>query len=80
MIRAGNLYAVPGDTSDKYLTQYRANIIHSAALKLEKGNLIKYDKKSGHFQGTELGRIASYFYITCETMGVYNQQLKTHLK
>ncbi|XP_068216026.1 U5 small nuclear ribonucleoprotein 200 kDa helicase [Palaemon carinicauda] len=79
MIRAGNLYAVPGENSDKYLQQHRANLIHSAALKLEKGNLIKYDKKSGHFQGTELGRIASYFYITCETMGVYNQQLKPTL-
>lgn len=79
MIRNGTLYGVQVDTSDKYLQQYRANLVHSAALKLEKGNLIKYDKKSGNFQSTELGRISSYFYITHETMAVYNQQLKPTL-
>lgn len=79
MIRNGALYGVPADAADKYLQQHRANLAHSAALKLEKGNLIKYDKKSGTFQTTELGRIASYFYITHETMAVFNQQLKPTL-
>ncbi|MCL4126057.1 UNVERIFIED_CONTAM: hypothetical protein GTU68_057642 [Idotea baltica] len=79
MIRNGALYGVQVDNSDKYLQQHRANLIHSAAVKLEKGNLIKYDKKSGNFQMTELGRISSYFYITHETMTVFNQQLKPTL-
>ena len=67
---------VPDSEGDEYLTGYRADLIHSAALKLDKGNLIKYDKRAGAFQTTELGRISSYFYITHETMAVFNQQLK----
>ncbi|XP_076060028.1 U5 small nuclear ribonucleoprotein l(3)72Ab [Oratosquilla oratoria] len=79
MIRVPHLYGVNNDSSDKYLQQHRADIVHSAALKLEKSNLIKYDKKSGNFQVTELGRIASYFYITHDTMSIFNQQLKPTL-
>ena len=37
------------------------DLIH---LLLDKSNLVKYDRKTGRFQVTELGRIASYFYIT----------------
>ncbi|KPJ17540.1 Putative U5 small nuclear ribonucleoprotein 200 kDa helicase [Papilio machaon] len=41
--------------------------------------LIKYERKSGHFQPTELGRIASHYYCTYETMQSYNQLLKPTL-
>ena len=34
------------------------------AMLLNKSNLVKYDRKTGRFQVTELGRIASHFYIT----------------
>src|ERR1051325_3841087 len=40
------------------------DLIHSTAMLLDKSNLIKYDRKTGRFQVTELGRIASHFYIT----------------
>ena len=82
MLRAPNLYSVPSNAlqdDDPVLKKHRANIIHTAALKLEKGNLIMYDKKSGQFQSTELGRIASYFYITFDTINVFNTQLKSTL-
>uniref|UniRef100_A0A914R6Z7 SEC63 domain-containing protein n=1 Tax=Parascaris equorum TaxID=6256 RepID=A0A914R6Z7_PAREQ len=78
-------------------------------MQLDKGSLIKYDRKSGliqqddrfgvvivvklgsaygcemarlylniklFFKATELGRIASHFYCTYETMQTYNQLLK----
>ena len=50
--------------------------IHSAATILDKNNLVKYDRKSGYFQVTDLGRIASYYYITHGTMSIYNEHLK----
>lgn len=50
--------------------------IHSAATILDKNNLIKYDRKSGYFQVTDLGRIASYYYITHGTISTYNEHLK----
>lgn len=37
---------------------------------------MKYDRKSGYFQETNLGRIASYYYITHGTISTYNENLK----
>ena len=50
--------------------------IHSAAIILDRNNLVKYDRKSGYFQVTDLGRIASYYYITHGTISTYNEHLK----
>nr|NVI75566.1 lethal (3) 72Ab [Cucujiformia] len=41
--------------------------------------LAKYDRKTGQFQATEIGRIASHYYCTHETMQTYNQLLKPML-
>lgn len=38
--------------------------------------MVKYDRKSGYFQVTDLGRIASYYYITHGTISTYNEHLK----
>ena len=50
--------------------------IHSAARILDKNNLVKYDRKSGYFQATDLDRVASYYYITHGTISTYNEHLK----
>ncbi|CAJ0749211.1 10358_t:CDS:2 [Entrophospora sp. SA101] len=78
MLRNPTLYGISLDylDEDPYLEQKRADLIHSASLLLDKSNLIKYDKKTGRFQVTELGRIASHFYITHTSMATYNQHLK----
>ena len=75
MLRSPTLYGISVDTlkSDPLLEQRRADLIHTAAQQLDKALLIKYDKKSGNFQVTELGRISSHFYVTNETMQMYNQ-------
>ncbi|WAR22369.1 U520-like protein [Mya arenaria] len=81
MLRHPTLYGVSHDQmkEDPLLQQRRKDLIHSAAMLLDKHNLIKYDKKSGHFQVTELGRIASHYYLTHETIATYNQLLKPTL-
>ena len=78
MLRNGSLYGVTVEDAeeDPYLIQKRIDIVHAAAMLLDKCNLIKYDKKTGKFQGTELGRIASHFYISHQSVATYNQHLK----
>eukprot|EP01015_Nassula_variabilis_P029134 TRINITY_DN6205_c0_g2_i1.p1 TRINITY_DN6205_c0_g2~~TRINITY_DN6205_c0_g2_i1.p1 ORF type:complete len:159 (-),score=25.07 TRINITY_DN6205_c0_g2_i1:38-514(-) len=65
MLRAPHLYGIAEEeiAEDPLLIKRRTNLIHSAALILDKHNLIKYDKKSGTFSVTALGKIASHFYI-----------------
>ncbi|KAL6142963.1 hypothetical protein ACLB2K_061238 [Fragaria x ananassa] len=63
-------------TRDPNLEERRADLIHSAATILEKNNLIKYDRRSGYFQSTDLGRNASHYYITHGTISTYNEHLK----
>lgn len=78
MLKDPALYSVNSDylDDDPHLEQKRADIAHSAAVLLEKCNLIKYDRSSGRFQSTELGRIASHYYVTHNSMATYNQHLK----
>ena len=58
--------------------QKQADIVHTVAALLEKCQLIKYSEhSSGWFQGTELGRIASHYYVTYNSMMVYNQHLRS---
>ena len=78
MLKSPALYGVGADyqEDDLGLIQKRADIAHSAAVLLEKCQLIKYDRQSGRFTSTELGRIASYYYVTYNSMMVYNQHLR----
>ncbi|XP_046658562.1 putative U5 small nuclear ribonucleoprotein 200 kDa helicase [Homalodisca vitripennis] len=81
MLRSPQLYAISVDKvkEDPLLEQHRADLVHTAALHLERSGLVKYDRKTGHFQVTELGRIASHYYCTHDTMATYNQLLKPTL-
>lgn len=78
MLHNPALYGVTAEEleEDQYLEQKRVDLVHSAATVLDKCGLIKYDKKTGRFQGTELGRIASHFYVTHGSMAKYNQHLR----
>ena len=77
MLRSPGLYSVGADyEDDTALEQKRVDLVHSAALVLEKSSLVKYDKKSGRLQSTELGRIASHYYITHTSMLTYNHHIQ----
>ena len=78
MLRSPRVYGIPEEEaeSDKLLVQRRTNLIHTAALLLDKHNLVKYDRKSGEFQPTTLGRIASHYYIKHGSIAVYNEHIK----
>jgi pre-mRNA-splicing helicase BRR2 len=81
MLQSPALYSVGVDyqEDDSGLVQKRADIIHSAAALLEKCSLIKYERASGRFQSTELGKIASHYYVTYNSMATYNKHLKPNM-
>ena len=77
MLRSPGLYGVGAEyEDDNALEQKRVDLIHSAATVLEKSSLVKYDKKNGKLQATELGRIASHYYITHSSMLTYNHHIQ----
>ena len=77
MLRSPGLYSVGAEyEEDDALEQKRVDLIHSAATVLEKSGLVKYDRKGGRLQSTELGRIASHYYITHGSMLVYNKHIQ----
>ncbi|XP_059610853.1 U5 small nuclear ribonucleoprotein 200 kDa helicase [Phlebotomus argentipes] len=81
MLRQPTLYGISHDQmkEDSLLETHRADLVHTAALHLDRSELIKYDRKTGNFQVTELGRIASHYYCTHDTIMTYNQLLKPTL-
>ena len=81
MMRQPALYGVKMSAvkEDPKLEKHRSSLIHAAAQTLEKSGLLKYDRKTGQFQPTELARVASHYYITHSTMTTYNQLLKPTL-
>ncbi|RYZ17789.1 MAG: DEAD/DEAH box helicase, partial [Myxococcaceae bacterium] len=67
-----------GERDGSYLTA-RRNFAHSALSLLEKKGLVKYDRRSGSVLNTALGRVASYYYLTCESVAMYNEALRSSM-
>ena len=65
--------------SQGHLFQYRLKLIHAAATLLAKHHLIKYDRRSGGFQMTPLGKIASHYYIVHPSISIYNMHFKSNM-
>ena len=77
MLRSPALYRVGAEyENDTVLEQRRVDLVHAAAHVLEKCSLIKYDRKTGALNPTELGRIASHYYITHNSMATYNMHIQ----
>ena len=78
MLSEQSLYGCSNDErkTEPKLEQSFIDLINTAACQLDKTNLIRYDRKSGVFQSTDLGRIASHHYCSNETMSSYNVLMK----
>jgi len=70
MRRNPELYGVDQEdfVNDPTLIQTRMNIAHSAALKLQKSGMVKYDRRSGGIISSALGKVASHYYVKCDSM------------
>lgn len=64
---------------DSGLDGVRRKLIATAAHELERCKMARYDEKSGNLYVTELGRVASHFYINHGTITTYNELLKPHM-
>ncbi len=79
MLRNPAMYGISTEAGvdlETSLHQRRLDLAHTAAVLLDKNNLIKYDRKSGLLQPTTLGRIASYYYVSHDSIKVFNEFLK----
>ena len=78
MLRNPGLYGISADDVEKdpTLLQRRIDLVHSAATLLDKHNLLRYDRKTGGFQVTALGRVASHYYVSHSSISVFNEFLK----
>lgn len=78
MANSPALYNIPVDShhSETALKHYCTELVHSAALELHEAGLVRYNKKSGSFQGTAIGKVASDFYVSHKSMSLYLDMLK----
>ncbi|VFQ81224.1 unnamed protein product [Cuscuta campestris] len=65
--------------ADPSLSMKQRDLITNAARALDKAKMMRFDEKSGNFYCTELGRIASHFYIQYSSVETYNEMLKCHM-
>lgn len=81
MLKNPTLYGVSVDEleSDPTLLQRRLDLAHSAALVLDKADMIRYDRRAGVFQTTNLGRVASHFYVSSDSIKIFNDMLKPQM-
>ncbi|GBG33653.1 Activating signal cointegrator 1 complex subunit 3-like [Hondaea fermentalgiana] len=78
MLQSPAQYGIPVDEVDEDpgLLQRRRDLVHSAALLLDKSQLVRYDRRTGALQGTPLGRIASHYYVSFDSMQTFNELLR----
>ncbi|AGO13973.1 AaceriAGR113Wp [[Ashbya] aceris (nom. inval.)] len=80
MLKDPKLYKVLDEIEDDVaLISYRERLAHSALRMLHENNLVVYNPVTGDVQPTELGRIASQYYISYTTIATYNGELNIHL-
>lgn len=80
MLRLPQLYLVgPEYKDDHALFNKRTDLVHSALVILHKHNMVVYDEATGAVKPTELGKIASHFYINYPTVNMFNTKLKPWL-
>ncbi|KXJ73287.1 hypothetical protein RP20_CCG016160 [Aedes albopictus] len=61
---------------DPTLEQKRRQLIHTAAMSLDKARMVRYNERTGDLNVTDLGRTASHFYIKYDTVEVFNDMIK----
>lgn len=54
----------------------RRELITAAAMQLDNTHMIRFNERTGQLNITDLGRTASHYYITCETMEVFNSMVR----
>ena len=64
---------------DPTLLKHRESMIHTACLRLARCGLIRYDARTRTMSPTPQGRIASHYYLSCDSMRVIGTALRPTL-
>lgn len=64
--------------NDPTLVEERRKMVHIAAQTLDRCQMARYVEKEGRLQATDLGRIASHFYIRHQSVELFNEHLRAH--
>jgi activating signal cointegrator complex subunit 3 len=59
--------------NDPFLDKKRLDLIHNAGKRLDQCRMIRYDETTGNMAVTDLGRVASYYYINNGSIETFNQ-------
>ncbi|XP_015183023.1 PREDICTED: activating signal cointegrator 1 complex subunit 3 isoform X2 [Polistes dominula] len=70
-LQYGIQYATIAD--DPNLEQKRKELIDAAAKALDKAKMIRYNIRTGDVNTTDLGRIASHYYLKYDTVEIFNE-------
>lgn len=65
--------------ADPQLDKKRVELVTQAAQTLDMAMMIRFDPRSGNIGVTDLGRIASHYYIKHGTIEAFNAMLTAHL-
>lgn len=73
-----HVYGIPYQEifEDQNLERKRKELIDIAAKELDKAKMIRYNINTGDLITTDLGRIASYFYLKYDTVQTFNEMMK----
>ena len=74
-------YGVPWEevAADPELLSRRRALVTDAARELERSRMARFDERSGNMYVTDLGRVASHFYIRHASIVVFSEHLKPHM-
>ena len=61
------------------LDKKRIELVKDAAETLDRCMMVRFDRRSGNLAVTDLGRVASYYYIKCGTIEAFNAMLSPHM-
>ncbi|XP_012272228.1 activating signal cointegrator 1 complex subunit 3 [Orussus abietinus] len=61
---------------DPNLERTRKELIDIAAKSLDKAQMIRYNSRTGDLSSTDLGRIASHYYLKYDTIEIFNELAK----
>lgn len=66
-------------SADPRLEGHRIKLITDAARELERCKMARFDENSRNLYVTELGRVASHFYIRHSSIVTFNDLLTSHM-
>ena len=78
MMRSPGSYGMKPDerAQDPLLEKKRLELIVQASRRLDECKMMRFDPASGNMAVTDLGRVASHYYVVCESIFTFNEMIE----